>query len=325
MIVVTGASGFVGQRLLPFLAAKGHRGLAVSRRPLAELPQGWTGVDRESLLEAGHPSLGEAPDKVLIHLEVRHHVDSPAGADLAAFQAVNVEGTRRWLEWCCRNRVSRLLHFSSIKAVGPTTGLARESEAFEPSTPYGESKRSAEKLVEGWARGSSLRSAVILRPAVIYGPGNAANIFSMVRGIDRGRFLLVGAGENVKSLVSITNVVAAVEHFLVRHCSGVEVYNLVDPESYTVRRISELVAIQLGRQVPVRSIPLSVAHVLASLGDFWRQVTGGSPPLTRGRLAAMLETTHFSGDKLTSTGFRHPQSTEEGLREMVAWYLSRPR
>ena len=177
-------------------------------------------------------------------------------------------------------------------------------------------------MVRAWAAGSKQRSALILRPAVIYGPANTANVFSMVRGLDRGLFYLVGRNDNVKSLVSIGNVVAAVAHLLRDPKPGVHVYNLVDRESFSVRQIAEMVAAELGRPGPVRSIPPALAWLGAETGELCRRLTGRSLPLTRSRLKAMQETTHFSAEKLMSTGFVHPQTTQEGLREMVAWYLS---
>jgi nucleoside-diphosphate-sugar epimerase len=70
-------------------------------------------------------------------------------------------------------------------------------------------------------------------------------------------------------------------------------------------------------------LPLPVARGIARFGDAFLRVTGKNFPLTSSRLEALLETTHFSCEKLLATGFRHPQSTEEGIGEMVAWYKSR--
>jgi nucleoside-diphosphate-sugar epimerase len=144
----------------------------------------------------------------------------------------------------------------------------------------------------------------------------------MVQAIDRKMFFLIGRNDNVKSLVSIGNVVAAVEFMLRNSKPGLHTYNLVDRESFSVRKIASMVAAELGSSSPIRSIPPTMAWLAAELGEVCRQVLGANPPLTRARLEAMLESTHFSADKLMAAGFVHPQDTKEGLREMVAWYLS---
>ena len=79
---------------------------------------------------------------------------------------------------------------------------------------------------------------------------------------------------------------------------------------------------ELGRPGKIRSIPPWSAFLGAELGELFRKLTGRSLPLTRSRLKALEETTHFSPRKLMDTGFVHPQTTQEGLREMVAWYRS---
>ncbi len=322
-VLVTGSSGFVGEALVRALAAQGMLGIAVSRREQTELPAEWRWIDRERCLQ-GRISGPETPDWV-IHLEVKHHVPNPGPADLAEFEAVNCAGTQRWLEWCAARGVKRFVYFSSIKAVGDAPSVQDEAASSEPNTPYGMSKRRGENCVRQWAEADRSRIALILRPAVIYGPGSTANIASMIRAIDRGYFFLVGRNDNVKSLVSLANVVAAVTHLVGRDGDGVNVYNLVDPESYPVRTIAAMIARQLRLDGKVRTLPSGLAVVAANISEAMRKLTGRGLPLSRVRLKALTETTHFSGARLLSTGFRHPQSTEAGLAEMIAWYRTQIR
>lgn len=317
-VLISGSSGFVGEALVRVLASSGVFGVAVSRRAQAGLPVGWRWVDRDACL-AGQTKLATPPDWV-IHLEVKHHVPNPGPAELAEFDAVNCAGTQRWLDWCTSQGVKRFVYFSSIKAVGDAPSMQDETASTEPNTPYGMSKRRGENCVSQWAEADPRRTALILRPAVIYGPGSTANIVAMIRAVDRGYFLLVGRNENVKSLVSLRNVVAAVGHLLAQSVPGVAVYNLVDRESYSVRSITDMVSRQLGRTGKPRTLPLGMARLVATIGDVVERFTGRSVPLSRARLRALTETTHFSCGRLLATGFRHPQSTEEGLAEMVAWH-----
>jgi nucleoside-diphosphate-sugar epimerase len=254
-----------------------------------------------------------------VHLEVKQHVESPTAEDLGEFQKVNVEGTREWLRWCTEHEVPGFVYFSTIKAVGESPHAQDEQTATVPTTPYGESKRMAEQLVHAWAAERATRFVLILRPAVIYGPGNRANVFSMVRAIDRGRFFLVGRNDNVKSLISIANVAAAVEHLMGRAAPGAEIYNLVDPVSYPVRDIVRMTASLLGKR-SVPSLPYGAARLIASTSEALFRLSGRNLPLNRSRLTALRETTHFDGAKLLASGFVHPQSTEDGLAEMVEWY-----
>ncbi len=317
-ILVTGSSGFVGEALVQALAAAGGEGVAVSRRVQSGLPSRWRWVDRDKCL-LGEVLQAEAPDWV-IHLEVKHHVAEPGPAELAEFEAVNCAGTQRWLDWCTSRGVKRFLYFSSIKAVAESPEILNESASQVPTTPYGQSKREAEVKVQEWARAQSQRCALVIRPAVIYGPRGAGNIHSMIRALDRGTFLLPGRGENVKSLVSIHNVVAAVTHLIGRMERGFEIYNVVDEQNYSVAEIAHMISTRLGRARNVRRIPFLLARMAAAIGGVVQRVTGKQSPITPSRLRALCETTHFSARKLCETGFRHPQSTADGLAETVAWY-----
>ena len=322
-VLLTGASGFIGRRMVCEFSQSGFQGLASSRAALTGLPPLWVHRHRAEIL-AGLPE-GSRFDLVL-HLEVKQHVQNPSAADLAEFQAVNVEGTRQWLDWCRRHGVKRFVYFSSIKAVGESSQCQDETAQGLPSTPYGKSKLAAETWVRQWAAEDSARSALILRPAVVYGPENQANMYSLVQAVDAGRFFLVGANDNIKSLVSMRNLVAATLHLLARMKPGVEVYNLVDQESFAVGQLGPMIAGLLGKRWRARSLPLSLAKTIALVGDLGSRVTRRSLPLTSARLAALLETTHFSCQKLRNTGFVHPQTTLEGLAEMVQWYRgSKPR
>ncbi len=315
-IAITGASGFVGPRLVNDLARAGHNGYAIARREVKDLPPGWIWLSRDRALSGREFANGglPSPDWV-IHLEVKQHVDAPTADDHAEFQRVNVDATRAWLQWCDRVGVQRFTCFSTIKAVGESRHCQDEMADAPPSGPYGKSKRQAEELVRLWAAESAERTAVILRPAVIYGPANQANILAMTRAIDRGIFLLVGRNDNVKSIVSAKNLVAAVVHVIRIAGPGLALYNVVDRESYTVRDLADMMSRALGKKRGPRSLPVLIAYIAALVCEGFKRVTGRSLPLTKSRLRALLETSHFSAQK-----FIHPQSTEQGLEEMITWY-----
>lgn len=314
MLLVTGASGFVGRGLLPRLAAAGHGGVAVGRQPPRDLPAGWTASSRPQLL-AGAPV---KPIDAVVHLEVKQHVPRPTRADIEAFESVNVGGTREWLEWAERHGVGTFVQLSTIKAVVAGDGPTTEDAPAETTSPYGGSKARAEAEVRRWAAKDAARRAVILRPAPVYGPGNEANLAAFVRQILGGKPCLIGAGETRKSIVSRTNLAAAIEFAAANAAAGCHVYSVSDPGTPTLAELAATIA-DLGGSRPPRRIPAAVAAALAPVGDAVEWLTGRSFPLTSARLRAIRETTVFPCDRLVAAGFRHPQTTREGLAEMVAW------
>ena len=307
-IVVTGASGFLGRHLVRALAAAGHTGLAVARRPMEGLPAGWQARERAVALSAA----GDEPrPDALIHLEVKQHILRVTEADRAEFTRVNVDGTRQWLDWCAARGVGRVMFFSSVKALAT-------AEGGEPG-PYGRSKQEAEVRVAAWAEQDPARAAVIVRPAVVYGAGSVDNMTTMVRAIERGWFVLPGAAQNLKPIVSVRNLCAAVVFLLERAGPGCRGYNLVDPDCPPLGRVADLVAAELGGKPP-RRIPLPVLRATAVLGDVLESVLRRAAPLSSSRLDAMLEHQPLDDAPLRALGFRFPESTEAGLTAFVQWY-----
>ncbi len=312
-ILVTGARGFVGRGLMPLLAAYGHTGLATGRSAPTDLPRGWSGAERGQVLS----NAIDAPHAdAIIHLEVKQHAARPTPADIADFERVNVGGTRDWLDWATRHGVRRFVFTSSIKAVAPSPRPQFEQAPLEPDTPYGASKARGEQLVHEWARGDATRAAVILRPAPVYGPGNEANLAAFVRQIRAGRPCLVGAGTTQKSIVSRGNLAAALEFAAVEARPGLEIFNVSDRETLSLAELARIIA-DLAAAPPPRRVPALAARLLAPLGDLVSLATGRDFPLTTARLRAMEETSVFPCDKLAAAGFRHPQTTREGLAEML--------
>jgi nucleoside-diphosphate-sugar epimerase len=258
----------------------------------------------------------------VVHLEVKQHVPRPTAADAREFAEVNVAGTRAWLDWAGRLGVSRFLLVSSIKAVAAGSGPNLEDAPPEKVAAYGRSKAEAERAVCDWAAADPARSAVILRPAPVYGPGNEANLAAFVRQILAGKPCLIGRGETRKSIVSLANLCGAIEFAIERCRPGCEVFNVADRETPSLAELAAVIAETAGAGPPKR-IPAWVAAAAAPIGDAIESLTGRDFPLTTARLRAIRETTIFPCDKLIAAGFVHPQTTREGIAEMVAWARGR--
>jgi UDP-glucose 4-epimerase len=313
-LVVTGASGFVGQRLVSSLAVDGHIGIATGRKPPVDLPSGWVGKGRKEVLD-NTPASVEAD--AIIHLEVKQHVPLPSVTDIADFQRTNVSGTREWLDWASAAHVPRFVYVSSIKAVAGSTGPTFEDAPPARNDAYGESKAAAEAVVREWAGGSSERAAVILRLAPVYGPRSTANIAAFARRVLAGKRSYIGDGSTRKSILSLANAVAAIEHVTQNMRAGCDVFNVADETTATVAELASMIAQVGGAQAP-RGVPGFVSLVAALVGDVVTATTGTDTAFNTRRLHALTETTIFPPDKLRKTGFVHPQSTAAGLREMVA-------
>lgn len=216
-ILVTGASGFVGRALCSSLLARGHEVRAAVRS--ADSIPSFAGLDVVAVGEVfGQTDWSEALAGVdcVIHCAARAHVmnETEAGA-LEAYRPVNVAGTRRLAERAAALGVRRLVFLSSIKVNGESTdGLSgpfgsRNDEggldAPAPEDPYGVSKWEAEQAL--WKVSAQTRmEAVVVRSPLVYGPGVKGNLMRLLRWVLRGVPLLLGAVDNKRSLVALSNL-----------------------------------------------------------------------------------------------------------------------
>lgn len=321
-VLVTGGSGFIGSHLRHRLASRGVAvtvldliepvSLAPSERFVAGDVRN-TRVVQEAMRDAD----------CVYHLAAAHH---DFGIAESTFESVNVDGMRVICEAASANGVHRLLFTSSVAVYGSGSPGASETTPPSPASPYGRTKWEAEQVLRGWASQSDQRVAAIVRPAVVYGPSSFANMFSLVRQIERGRFALVGPGANVKSIVYVDNLLDTMDFLLERTPAGtINLFNAVDAPDLTSREIATILASALGRK-HIPEIPLGLARLLALPFDLVTAMTGRDLGFSSARLEKFaLQETRFSGTALRALGYKQTVSANEGLKAMARWYVDHGR
>lgn len=210
-ILVTGASGFVGQALCRALS-RNHQVRAAVRSATSSTiccPQIAVGPTDH----ATDWQLALENQKVLIHLVARVHVMKESSKDpLADFRAVNVAGSLNIARQAAAAGVRRMVFVSSIKVNGefslPGHSFS-EADLPAPGEAYGVSKLEAEKGLRAIADQTGLE-LVIIRPPLVYGPGVKANFSALMHAVERGWPLPLGAVDNRRSLLGLDNLT----HFL---------------------------------------------------------------------------------------------------------------
>lgn len=193
VVGVTGAGGFVGQRVISRIESAGIEALPLLRTMrLDGLPE-W---------------IIARPVDVIIHTAARVHVmDDKAADPLAAFRKVNVEGTMNLAHCAIEAGVKRLVFVSSVKVNGEVTaGKAFSSvDIPAPSDPYGVSKWEAEQGLLELARRFGLEVAIV-RPPLVYGPGVRANFLRLMKLVKTQIPLPCGSIHNLRSMIGVDNL-----------------------------------------------------------------------------------------------------------------------
>jgi nucleoside-diphosphate-sugar epimerase len=313
--LVTGGSGFIGGHLGSALAHEGH---AVRTFDLAQPQTRLDGADLlvGDLLDVNRLTSALRGIDTVFHLAAKHRF---FGVSPDEFRRVNVEGTRNLLEAASRTGTSRFVFYSSVAVYGDSPATTTEETICRPVGPYGETKLAAERLVSEWALQDSRREVLIVRPTVVFGSGNKGNIYRLIRQIDGGWFVPIGAGTNVKSVAYVENLVAATMFLVNRMTPGVSVYNYADDPHLTFREIATLIHDALGRRMPRWSLPVQPMLSLAKPIEVVTRAIGRDLPV-RAAILKINKTTHHSAEKIRQAGFAPVSTIEAGLKQMVKWY-----
>ena len=246
-VLVTGASGFIGSRVLKAALAKGWSAMGISRRAAKSLfPADITDPNAlEKLTNQG-------PFDAVVHCAgIAHRL---GGVSNDEYERVNVLGTRHAASFAVKSGAKHFIQLSSVLVYGKHGLDITEAEDCHPVDPYAASKLKGEaQAVEIASRcGMAL---TILRPAPVIGEGCKGNFQRLVRAVDRGRFVNVGDGTARKSMVYVGDVAnACVDLIESKNTRKTEFFNIAG-ETTTTGELIELVFRCLGKNGPAFSVP----------------------------------------------------------------------
>lgn len=307
-LLVTGASGFVGRAMLEEALARGYAVRAAVRGPRPGLPRGvrvfQTGEG------VGPVDWSAALDGVdaVVHLAARVHVmQEPLRDPLGEFRRVNVDATAVLAEAAARAGVRRLVFASSVKVLGESTVPGRPFNDLsepQPLDPYGRSKLEAEQMLLGLAATGRLEVSV-LRPPLVYGPGVQGNLGRLLRWIETGVPLPLGAIDNRRSLIGLYNLVDALLAVAVHPGACNRCFLVADGEDLSSAELVRRIGRAIGR--PARLVRVSPALLVAA-GRL-----GGGQAVRR-----LLEWLQVDASGLReAVGWTPPRSVEQGLAGLV--------
>lgn len=304
-VLVTGATGFVGQALCPLLESNGWTVRKAVRRPQAGcIAVGDIGPETD-----WRTTLDGVTE--VVHLAARVHVMRDATSDpLTEYHTVNCAGTASLARQAAKAGVKRLVYLSSIKVNGEFTGATpfRAGDPPHPLDPYAISKWEAEQALQRIAGETGLE-IVVLRPPLVYGPGVKANFLRLLGLVERGLPLPLGAVKNRRSLLYLGNLADAIRVSLSHPSAAGKTYLLSDGTALSTAELVRHLAAALGKAPKLIAVPPGLLKIAALL-------TGKSAEAAR-----LLDSLEIDGTAITNDlGWHPPYSTEQGLAVTASWY-----
>lgn len=254
----------------------------------------------------------------VINLAAKHH---DFGIAREEYFDTNETGSRVLLDCLTEAGVKKYIFFSTVGVYGNTSGQKDEGCIPTPSGDYGASKLAAENVAVKWQQEDLKRKALIIRPTVVFGEGNTANMYSLIRQIDKGLYFNLGSGDVLKSACYVKNLIDATLFCMERMKPGVSVFNYVDKPDLTVRQMVTVISDALGRRTPAISLPLWLGMTAALPFDFVSKITNKNLAVSSARVRKIATETKFPAQAIVDSGFSAKFTIEEGLQNMVSWYL----
>lgn len=302
-ILITGASGFVGQKLCSRLADQNQAVRGVARRA-SEQVLGLGDMDATTDWSQVLPGCVQ-----VVHLAARVHVMQDASASpLQEYRRVNVQGGLALARQAAAAGVKRFVFISSVKVNGEFSAPGRPFRADDvpaPQDPYGVSKMEAEAGLRALA-GQTGMEVVIIRPPLVYGPGVKANFASMVRWLQRGVPLPLGAIHNRRSLVALDNLVDFITVCLHHPAAANQTFMVSDGEDVSTSDLLRRVGKALGK--PARLLPIPPYLLKCGASLLGKQETAQ-------RLISFLQVD--SAEARHRLGWTPPITLEQGLLQVA--------
>jgi nucleoside-diphosphate-sugar epimerase len=311
MILVTGASGFIGKHLVSSLIAQGCAVRCLVRRTSR------TDALAGAQLAYGDLASGEGLAQALEGVAgVVHLAGVTKALRTEDYYVGNGRATANLVR-AMEGRGARLVHVSSLAAVGPSPDGKLLDEDFTPApfSHYGKSKLEAERIARG------REGTVVVRPPVVYGPGDR-DVFQLIQAVNRGFVLEIAGGARYFSAIFVKDLVFGIQAAATHPAAAGRTYYLTYPSAHSWAEFTTVAGKILCKHPTTVRVPYALAQGVGYAAEMWATVTGRPGILSRDKVAeARCPHWTCSGARASrELDFTAGTDLEQGLRESIAWY-----
>lgn len=297
-IIITGATGFVGQNLSNYLQQNSFHVVPLSIRNNEWIDNFPTNV------------------QAIIHLAGKAH-DTANTAHANEYFEVNYEKTKQLFDVFMHSEIQDFVYFSSVKAAADTVeNVLLETEKANPKTPYGQSKLKAEEYILATQLPIGKR-VFIIRPCMIHGPGNKGNLNLLYNIVKKGIPYPLASFENERSFLSIDNLNFLINSILSNKNVPSGIYNFSDDDVISTNQLIKIIAKASDKKARLLKIPKKMITICAKMGDLIKL------PLNSETVKKLTENYRVSNHKIKKAiGIEKlPTSASEGLEKTIKSFI----
>lgn len=326
-IFITGSNGFVGSQLMWELENKGHTVIGIDISDHCNATKHTNTLSGDIRKKADLNKVFSTFSKqhgsgieLVIHCAAAKH---DFGIKHEEYFGHNEFGTKVLLDFATEHKINKLIYLSTVSVFGHPKGKSDEETAYNPDHPYGESKLAGELLTIEWQKQDLTRELIVLRPTVIYGPHNFANVYNLIDVLHRRPILTIGKGDHIKSIVSLNTILGMINFSLTLLKPGFQHFNCVDEPYISLKKLMQIVADCPGFKMPKFTIPLSLAIGIGMIFDVPAKLFSIDLPINSDRMRKFATATYFSAEKIRKAGYVQTQSIQDSVSEMCTWYMNK--
>jgi nucleoside-diphosphate-sugar epimerase len=311
---IIGGSGFIGTRLMRRLSDKAVvNSKIIDKAPSKAFPELVMFTDVRSA-EQLRASIDDGA--AIVNLAAEHRDDV---RPLSLYDEVNVGGAKNICVVAREKGVKTMIFTSTVAVYGFARIGTDESGKIAPFNDYGRTKFEAEQVFQAWqAEAPTERTLVIIRPTVVFGEQNRGNVYNFLRQIALGKFVMVGNGENRKSIAYVENVAAFIEYSM-SFKPGVHIYNFIDKPDFTMNTLVRNVNRILGRPEKISfRLPFAVGYLIGKGFDLVASITGKRFAISSIRVKKFCANSVYN-TAIGNTGFVTPVPLEQALSQTVRY------
>lgn len=236
----------------------------------------------------------------------------------------NLLGAENVCNWAENIGCNKIIFSSSIAPYGPSEDIRDEQSIPVPSTAYGGSKLAAEKIHQIWQVKENNNQLVIVRPGVVFGPGEGGNVSRLIKAVRRRYFLYTGNQKTRKAGTYVKELCRAIMWVIDSEKSkkeGISIFNMSMNPGPSVKEYVNSIARVAGMNVFIPSVPSFLLYIVAYFIDFFSKPLRIEHPFSPVRIGKLIRSNNILPTYLVENGYDYKYTLDEALYD---WKIDCP-